>query len=523
MKKSLFLTSILLFISVMFLTSSFAQDAPQWHLPEGVKARIGKGRVEDVALSPDGTQLAVAATIGVWLYEAQTGAEIALLTGHTRSAESVAYSPDGKTLASGSGREIRLWDPSTQEHKTTFVGQEANSLAYSPDGGTLAAGRWQGVDLLNAETGERKSSLSEHTDRVRALAFSPDGKRLASAARSREDTTIHLWNPSTGKHLRALTGHPRDVHSLAFSPDSSTLASASWDDIIRLWDAKTGKQTRTIEEGCDSLAYFPDGKTIVIGQGGDIVFLNANTDDVLQRLPAHKNGINSIVFSSDGSTAVSSSWDRTVRVWNVQAQLHRSTIEGHFNFEDIALSPNGKTVATVNEDKIFLYNAQNGQFNKVLNVGQRGGPLAYSPDGGTLAIETWEDARQIQLLNARTGKLKESLGWEGDGVRSITFSPDGKTLASGSWGDGIIRVWDAKNGKLQWELSEHTASVEILAFSKDGKTLASGSEDRTIRLWNPQTGQLKRTLEGHRHRVISLAFSPNGNTLASGNWDELHL
>ena len=522
MKKISFSSFIVLFISMLFLTSSFAQDTPQWHLPEGVNARIGKGRANDVAVSPDGTQLAIATGIGVWLYDAQTGDEVALLTGHTRHVESVAYSPNGKTLASGSGSEIRLWDPSTQAHKTTFMSQQASSLAYSPDGRTLAAGKWQGVDLLNVQTGERKSSLSGHTEHVRVLAFSSDGKKLASAANHREDATIFLWNARTGKHLRTLTGHPRNVHSLTFSPDNSTLASGSRDDGIRLWNAKTGKQTRTIEEWSDSLTYFPDGKTIGVGQGGTIVLLNANTGDVLQGLPAHKGGIHSLIFSLDGSTAVSSSWDGTTRVWNVET-LSFITIEGHFNFERIALSPNGKTVATVTEDNIFLWDTLNGQFNKVLDVGRRGGPLAYSPDGKTLAIETWEDGRQIHLLNARTGKSKRSLRWEGDGVRSIVFSPDSKTLASGSWGDGIIRVWNAKNGKLQHKLSGHTESVEILVFSPDGKTLASGGWDRTIRLWNPKTGQLQRTLEGHRHEVRSLAFSPNGNTLASGNWDELHL
>ena len=522
MKKISFSSFIVLFVSMLFLTSSFAQDTPQWGLPDGVKARIGKGVAKDVAVSPDGTQLAIATGIGVWLYDAQTGDEIALLTGHTRRVRSVAYSPNGKTLASGSSSEIRLWDPSTQAHKTTFMDQQASSLAYSPDGRTLAAGRWQGIDLLNVQTGERKSSLSGHTEDVRVLAFSSDGKKLASAADHHEDATIFLWNARTGKHLRTLTGHPRNVHSLTFSPDNSTLASGSRDDIIRLWNAKTGKQTRTIEEWSDSLTYFPDGKTIGVGQGGTIVLLNANTGDVSQGLPAHKDGIHSLIFSLDGSTAVSSSWDGTTRVWNVET-LSFITIEGHFNFERIALSPNGKTVAVVNAANIFLYNALNGQFDKVLDVGRRGGPLTYSPDGGTLAIETWEDGRQIHLLNARTGKSKRSLDWEGDGVRAIAFSPDGKILASGSWGDGIIRVWNAKNGKLQHKLSGHTESVETLVFSSDGKTLASGGGDRTIRLWNPKTGQLQRTLEGHRHEVRSLAFSPNGNTLASGNWDELHL
>ena len=524
MQKRLFLKLSLLFISILFVSNSFAQDTPQWHLPEGVKARIGKGRANDVAMSPDGTQLAVATGIGVWLYNAQTGAEIALLTGYASPVESVAYSPNGKTLASGSSSEIRLWDPSTQAHKTTFMRQAGIALAYSPEGQTLAAGRWQGVDLLNAQTGERKSSLSGHTDWVRVLAFSPDGKRLATAARSDQDTTIRVWNARTGKHLRTLSGHTRGVHSLTFSPDSGTLASGGWDGTIRLWNSNTGKQTRTVEEWGDSIAYSPDGRRVAVMQGVRILLVNANTGQLQQTLTGHTNGGRPIIFSSDGRTLVSSSWDGTIGLWNTETGSRRLTIEGHFNFRGIALSPNGRTVATVQESTIFLWNTLNGHFNKVFDfhADRRGGGLTYSPDGQTLAVAASDGDPEIRLFNARTGQSKRILRWERAGVSAIAYSPNSRTLASGSW-DGTIRVWNANNGRLQRTLSGHTEGVTSLLFSPDGKILASGSWDRTIRLWNHQTGQLQRTLEGHRHWVQSLAFSPNGNTLASGNGGELHL
>ena len=521
MKKISFSSCIVLFISLLFLPIGFAQDTPQWQLPDGVNARIGKGRANDVALSPDGRQLAVATGIGVWLYNAQTGAEIALLTGHTSPVVSVAYSPNGKTLASGSSREIRLWNPSTHAHKTTFVGQGANSLAYSPEGRTLAAGQWQGVDLLNAQTGERKSFLSGHTGSVTSFAFSPDGKRLASATDYYEDTTIRLWNARTGKLLRTLSGHANSVHSLAFSPDGNTLASGGHDGTIRVWDAKTGKQTRTLQEWSNALAYSPDGRQLAVSQGASLLLWNANTGQLQQTLIGHTNGSRPLVFSSDSSTLVSNSWDGTIGFWNIETGARRLTIEGHFNFRATTLSPNGKTVATLHEDDIFFWNTQNGQFNKVLDGVWGSNRLVYSPDGKTLAIDTWNDGPQIHLLNARTGQSKRILRLEGDGASSIAFSPNSKTLASGSW-DGTIRVWNTQNGKLQRTLSGHTESITTLVFSPDGKTLASGSWDSTIRLWTPQTGQLQRTLEGRRGGVESLAFSPNGTTLASGNWDGLH-
>ena len=159
MQKHLFLKWSLLFISILFVSNSFAQDTVQWHLPEGTKTRIGKGRANDIALSPDGAQFAVATGIGVWLYNARTGAEIALLTGHTDRVSSVVYSPNSKTLASASFREIYLWNPSTQQQKTTFTYEGSQSIAYSPNGRMLAVGGWQGVDLLDAQTGDRKLSI----------------------------------------------------------------------------------------------------------------------------------------------------------------------------------------------------------------------------------------------------------------------------------------------------------------------------------------------------------------------------
>ena len=155
MKKTLFFNVTLLFVSVLFLHNSVAQDYTRWGLPEGAKARLGKGRILDIAFSPDGTRLAVASGIGIWLYDVQTGAEVALLTGHTvqagrsRQFGSVAFSPDGKTLASGSrDATIRLWDVSTSQQKATLEGHTGwvLSVAFSPDGNTLASGGdWAGL------------------------------------------------------------------------------------------------------------------------------------------------------------------------------------------------------------------------------------------------------------------------------------------------------------------------------------------------------------------------------------------
>ena len=518
MKNTGFSILLIWFSIFAFAPNTSAQDSPQWHLPEGAKARIGKGRAIDIALSPDGTQLAVATGLGVWLYNASTGAEIALLTGHTDRVNSVAYSPNGKTLATASFREIHLWDPSTQEQKTTFEDTRSESLAYSPNGRILAVGRWQGVELLDAQTGDEKLSLSGHTSNVNLLAFSSNGRILATVARFSEDRAIRLWNARTGKLQRKLE-HPEGITSMTLAPDGSTLVSGSWDEKIRLWDTRTGQNTQTVDMRNEVLTYSPDGSKIAVATH-EILLVNAGTARLQQTLSGHTNGIYRMVFSSDSSTLVSASWDGTIRLWNASTGSHRLTIEGHFNFRSSALSPNGKTIATASDDGIFLWNASNGKFSKAFDVGARNNAIAYSPDGKTLAIEKWDDGPRIQLLNARTGRVKKVIRYQGEELRVIAYSADGKMLASGSR-DGTVLLWNARTGKLQQRLTGHTAEISSLAFSPDSKVLASGSFDGTVRLWNVGTGKLQKTisLEGR----TSVAFSPDGKVLAIGSWREIRL
>ena len=195
---SIFFT--LLLVSTLFLPIAFAEDYTQLNLPEGAKLRLGKGWINDIQFSPDGTRLAVASSIGIWLYDAQTYQELSLLTGHTYDVNSIAFSPNGHTIASSGGwdKTIRLWDVGTGRHLRTLTGHES----------------W-----------------------VTSVTFNPDGHILASG---NHDDTIRLWHVDTGSHLHTLTGHTDSVNSVAFSPDARTLASASRDQTVRLWDVGTG-------------------------------------------------------------------------------------------------------------------------------------------------------------------------------------------------------------------------------------------------------------------------------------------
>ena len=214
----------------------------------------------------DGTRLAVASSIGIWLYDAHTGAEVNLLTGHTDRVLSVSFSPDGGTIASGGGyfdATIRLWDAATGAHLRTLTGRTGPvySVSFSPDGGTIASGGHDAtIRLWDAATGAHLRTLTGHTGVVFSVSFSPHGGTIASGS---DDATIRLWDVKTGDHLRTLTGHTRRVNSVSFSPDGGTIASGSEKE-IRLWDA-TGTHIRTLTGHTSyvySVSFSPDGRTI---------------------------------------------------------------------------------------------------------------------------------------------------------------------------------------------------------------------------------------------------------------------
>lgn len=478
-----------------------------------------------VAFSPDGRTLATGShgnTLNLW--DVATGQVKAALEGHSGSVNAVDFSPDGRFLASGSeDNTLKLWDVATGQIKATLRAHtdSISAVAFGPDGRTLAsASSDDTVKLWDVATGRVTATLNAYSGSVSAVAFSPDGRTIASGS---WDNTIRLWDVTTARATGTLSGHSASVSTVAFSPDGRTLASGSWDNTIKVWDVATGQVKATLN-GHDSsvraIAFTPDGWTLASGSSDDTLKLwDVAAGQVKATLTAHASSVNALAFSPDGRTLASGSTDNTVKLWDVAPGRVNATLAGHTgSVSTVAFAPDGSTLASGSKDRTLkLWDVATGRVKATLNGHDRSiYAVVFSPDGKTLASGSSDDT--VKLWDAATGRVKSTLAAHGSSVSAVAFSPDGKTLASGSI-DNTIKLWDVAAGRVTATLSGHTRAVSAVVFSPDGRTLASGSWDRTLKLWDAATGQAKATLSGHSRSVCALAFSPDGGTLASGAED----
>jgi WD40 repeat protein/serine/threonine protein kinase len=464
------------------------------------------------------------------------------LAAHVGEVTSVAFSPDGRRIVTGSfDRTAKVWDAGTGRELLTLRGHErwVTSVAFSPDGKRIitGAGEWSGPDKMpgeakvwDAATGQEVLALEGHTDCVWNVRFSPNGKRIVTGS---EDQTARVWDAATGQEILTLKGHAGAVRSVAFSSDGRRIVTGGEDFMAKVWAAETGQEILTLKGhagGVRSVAFSPDGRRIVTASGDRTAKVwDAGPGREILMLNEHTEPVTSVAFSPDGRRIVTGSHDQTTKVWDSATGQEVFTLKGHAGYvRSVAFSPNGQRIITASNDQTAkVWDAAAGQEVPTLK-GHTDfvSSIVFSPDSkrmvtgsgdGTAKVWDVEKGQEVLVLGSVTG-------WSVAGVWSVAFSPDGQRIVTGSQ-DQTAKVWDATTGRNLLVLP-HPGVVSSVGFSPDGQRIVTGvgEWDRPDRkpgeakVWDARTGQELLSLK-HTNVVWSVAFSPDGQRILTGSGD----